>query len=382
MQRLGKWEIVRELSGGGQGLTFVVKDVSDVPDASWLRQIILQSIIKMTTPGQNPTAQHAAADELAATIISETDRPPSTRAVLKQLRATTAKAKTRLRQEVDVLRRIRHPNLMTILDANTNERWFVTEYYDGGRLTDHLHAYRYRPLECLQAFVPLVEGVSELHANSVVHRDIKPDNIFVASDGRLVLGDFGIAFEDGDDPRVTSTMERVGSRDWMPPWAQHGRLDDPTPAFDVYGLGKVLWAMITGSSRLPFRYDYDEKWMLSKRASDAGFPTLRWVDEILEGTVVEHERQIHYPTARELADASRKALTGLESGGHRFVRVRPCVVCGEGFYEESRELESHFPRNSTDGAVRSFRCTRCGHVQLFYFRKDQEPDAWRTLKWK
>jgi len=80
-------------------------------------------------------------------------------------------------------------------------------------------------------------------------------NIFIARDGRLVLGDFGIVFFEGNTDRITESLERVGTRDWMPPWAHTGlRIDDVKPTFDVSCLGRVLWAMLSGRDFLPFWY--------------------------------------------------------------------------------------------------------------------------------
>jgi serine/threonine protein kinase len=99
----------------------------------------------------------------------------------------------------------------------------------------------------------IVEAVAELHNRGYVHRDIKSKNLFIASDGRPVLGDFGIvAFEDDAHTRVTEEFERVGSRDWMAPWAHTGlRVDDVRPSFDVFPLGKLPWVMISGRPILP-----------------------------------------------------------------------------------------------------------------------------------
>src|SRR6185436_16604940 len=112
----------------------------------------------------------------------------------------------------------------------------------------------------------LVEGVATLHRSKQVHRDIKPDNIFVASDGRLVLGDFGLVFfEDDGHTRVSDTFENVGSRDWMPLWAQSMRIDEVEPNFDVFCLGKTLWYMVNGGGKLLAWYFEDPKFDLGRR---------------------------------------------------------------------------------------------------------------------
>jgi len=86
----------------------------------------------------------------------------------------------------------------------------VTQYYPMGSLDQHLDRWRGRPIEALEALRPLVETVAELHGQGLVHRDIKPHNVFL-SDRGLVLGDFGLVFFSGaDSSRVSATYENVG----------------------------------------------------------------------------------------------------------------------------------------------------------------------------
>ena len=69
------------------------------------------------------------------------------------------------------------------------------EYHEKGTLSEHAGEYKGDVFKSLKAFRDIVDAVSKLHSNKIVHRDIKPDNIFVANDGRLVLGDCGLAFK-------------------------------------------------------------------------------------------------------------------------------------------------------------------------------------------
>jgi len=133
-----------------------------------------------------------------------------------------------------------------LLDANADELWMVTEYFANGTLADHLRRYKGDVVKTLEKFRPLVETITSLHKDDFVHRDIKPSNIFVADDGRLILGDFGLVYRINDE-RLTLTKERIGPWQHLPWWASlPERLENPRPALDVFLLGSLLWVMISG----------------------------------------------------------------------------------------------------------------------------------------
>jgi len=164
----------------------------------------------------------------------------------------------RFEREVEALRSIQHPGILRLIEANVTDRWLVTEYHPGGTLANARSRYQGDALSALKAFRSIVDAVAELHKKGYVHRDIKSNNVFIAADGRLVLGDFGIVFfEDPQRTRLTDEYEKVGTRDWMAPWAHIGvRVDDVRATFDVFPLGKLLWTMVSGQRILPPYYTH------------------------------------------------------------------------------------------------------------------------------
>jgi serine/threonine protein kinase len=219
-----------------------------------------------------------------------------------------AKLVTRIEREVTILNKIKHKNVVKLLDFNLDQNWLVMEYQTKGTLDNHLHRYRGQHVAALSAFRPLVEVVANLHAEGVIHRDIKLRNVFVSEHGDLVLGDFGLVFPDELTTRVTRTNERVGSRDWIAPWADTPqRLENPSPTLDVFCLGKVLWCMLSGARFLPFWYhrrkEYDLcemfKWDDQDGKKIPNHYMIAINSDILDNCIVEREEKC-LPSAKEL----------------------------------------------------------------------------------
>src|SRR5262249_24759301 len=203
-----------------------------------------------------------------------------------------------MEKELAALRDVTHPSLVKLLEANSYKKWYVMEYFHRGTLAGHLGRTRGNMLATLRAFRPLVEGVSYLHDNEYVHRDIKPENVFIADDGHLVLGDFGLVISpSAPTERLTDTYENVGSKAWMPGWAMGMRMDEVRPTFDVFCLGKLFWAMLSGKPFLRLWY-YDREEFDVERMFPNAY-AMRWAKRIFKNSIVEHEDDCFF-TAREL----------------------------------------------------------------------------------
>lgn len=245
--RYGRWEVIKKLGEGGQGAVFKVRDAA-LPDPLALR---IQELASELADIAANRGQRAA--DLANNLAMEFRESIGTAVLgvrhgaLKLLHETEpkdlAKALERMRNEIVVYEKIDHPNLIKILDKNIDDKWFVTEFQPGGTLQDHIELYKGNLLGALKAIRPLIEAVSKMHAQNLVHRDIKPGNIFFGESGELILGDAGLVFFQQDrsgHSRVTETFESVGTQDYMPGWAMSQRIDEIRPSFDVFSLGKVI----------------------------------------------------------------------------------------------------------------------------------------------
>lgn len=177
----------------------------------------------------------------------------------------------RLKREIAALQAIKHPNLIRLYDAEKREppRWFVMEYHPNGSLQLQVDLYKGKPLQTITAVQGLAECLSLLHSHPsrYVHRDIKPKNIFVDSHGRLILGDFGIAFpneDDGDRLTIRGTSE-IFSRDWVPDWVRFRQLEEYGPKMDVHMLAKVIYFMVSGGRNVPASQLSDPYFDLTKQ---------------------------------------------------------------------------------------------------------------------
>jgi len=209
----------------------------------------------------------------------------------------------------------------------------------------------------------------------------------VARDGRLVLGDLGLVFFiDGMHTRVTDKYENVGSRDWMPAWAMGMRIEDIRPSFDVFCLGKLLWAMLSGRSILPLWYHHREEFELEKMFP--GDESIKWARQILDRCIVEEEKDC-LQTAADLLEIINKVLPAIKCHAQVVSEenavFRRCEVCGLGSYNrianESISDIRNFGLNPMGSRTfKLFSCSHCGHVQIFHIAdpKNSRPNAWRS----
>ncbi|MFF9017701.1 serine/threonine-protein kinase [Streptomyces sp. NPDC014870] len=157
----------------------------------------------------------------------------------------------RTQKEARAAARITHPGVVTVHDVleHDDRPWIVMQYVDGPSLADAAkEAGTIEPREAARIGLHVLGALRAAHAAGVLHRDVKPGNVLLARDGRVLLTDFGIAAIEGDST-ITRTGELVGSIDYLAPERVRG--GDPGPASDLWSLGATLYTAVEGTS--PFR---------------------------------------------------------------------------------------------------------------------------------
>ena len=226
-------------------------------------------------------------------------------------------AAERFRREAITAANLEHPNIVPVYDVREMDglSYIAMRYVPGETLRERLRRESRLPLDQI---VPIVGAVaaalSYAHRRGVVHRDVKPGNILLEPNGRVLLADFGIARTAGQS-RVTATGEVVGTVQYLAPELIQGA--EAGPGSDIYALGVVLYEMLTG--RPPFEGD-DLMSILYRQIQDPP-PPLRTgapaVDAAL-GPILERALAktpaLRYPTPDALAADVTRAVAALPPG--------------------------------------------------------------------
>ncbi|MEU3789700.1 serine/threonine-protein kinase [Streptomyces fructofermentans] len=157
----------------------------------------------------------------------------------------------RLEREAWAAARVSHRNVVTVYDVATEDGrpWIVMELVRGIALSDLLDAEGpLPPQRTAHIGAEVLAALRAAHEAGVLHRDIKPGNVLMSNDGRVVLTDFGIATVEGSSA-LTMTGEVIGSPEFLAPERALGRT--PGPESDLWSLGVLLYAAVEGNS--PFR---------------------------------------------------------------------------------------------------------------------------------
>ena len=232
-------------------------------------------------------------------------------------------SRKRFRREALTLSKLNHPNIATIHDFDTQQGvdFLVMEYIPGIALSEKLAARPLPEKEVVALATQLAEGLSAAHEHEVVHRDIKPGNLRITTDGRVKILDFGLAklrasaVASPASETVSESYSIAGTLPYMAPeQVLGGEIDART---DLYAAGAVLYEMATGQRAFPtVDASHLTAAILRRSPRPAGSLNPRLSPELsrIIGKCLEKEPEDRYQSAKELAIDLRRLQSGVVSG--------------------------------------------------------------------
>ncbi len=230
----------------------------------------------------------------------------------------------RFRNEMQILADLNHANIARLFDAGETadgQPYLVMEYVEGSPINSYCEEKQLSTEQRLDLFCTVCAAVQYAHQHLVIHRDIKPGNILVTSDGVPKLVDFGIAKLLHQTASLASDLTATAMPFMTPHYASPEQLrgESVTTATDVYSLGVVLYELLSGRS--PYRFKSRVPHEMAKTiCDDEPEKTQKRLNADLDNIVLmamRKEPQRRYSSAEQFAEDIRRHLNGLP------VRARP-----------------------------------------------------------
>jgi serine/threonine-protein kinase len=221
----------------------------------------------------------------------------------------------RFRNEAETLGSLSHPNIVPLYEVreHENQLFLCLAFMAGGSLDKDLPRFREDPRAAARLMVAIARAVHHAHQHGVLHRDLKPSNILLDAEGQPHVTDFGLAKRVDTDASLTQSGTIVGTPRYMAPEQVLGRRAVATTATDFYGLGAILYSLLTGGP--PFRADTVVDTLVQVRESEPVPPSRAnpKVDRDLATMCLkclEKEPGRRYASAEALAEDLERWLAG------------------------------------------------------------------------
>ena len=192
-----------------------------------------------------------------AEVYEATDIINKRKVAIKLIREDVMKNPINLRRfqnEATIASSLSHPNIVKVYNHGTIEGrpYIANEYVKGQTMKDMLDFRSAIPIaEAVSYMTQLTSALYYAHQHNIIHRDIKPQNIYIMPDGTIKLGDFGIAQAEGIDDDLTKASEIVGSVHYLAPEISQGK--PASIQSDIYSAGVTFYELLTG--HVPFDKD-------------------------------------------------------------------------------------------------------------------------------
>ena len=250
-----------------------------------------------TTVDGRYTVRSRLASGGMSTVYLATDQRLERDVALKVLHPHLANDPTflqRLSREAKAAASLSHPHIVGVLDQGEDRHiaYLVMEYVKGHTLRDTLDEQGPLPPRLALALIdPVIEGLAAAHRAGLIHRDVKPENVLIADDGRIKVGDFGLARAISAN---TSTGALIGTVAYLAPELVLGQPADARS--DIYSAGIMLYEMLTGKQPYagdsPIQVAYQHVNAVVGRPSDAAPGLAEDLDELVQWcTAVEAENR-------------------------------------------------------------------------------------------
>ena len=265
--RVGDYELIEEIARGGMGVVWRARQ------RRLKREVALKFVLEGALPGE----------EVAR----------------------------RFRQEAEVAAQLSHPHIVAIYEVGEADgRYFLCmELAEGGNLAQRLQRGPSAPRAAAELVAKLARAVQHAHDRGVLHRDLKPANVLFDGAGEPRVTDFGLARLVTAQAGLTLAGALMGTPSYMSPEQAGGKSDGLTTASDVYGLGAILYEMLSG--RPPFAGEVPVE--VLRRVIDEEPVRLAGMDRDLETiclTCLEKQPEARYRSARVLAEDLERWLAG------------------------------------------------------------------------
>lgn len=219
------------------------------------------------------------------------------------------------RAEAESVAALDHPHIVPVLDSGEHEGllYYTMKLVDGRDLSQLRGKYRDRPADIARLVAVIAAAIEHAHQRGVLHRDLKPSNVLIDTQGAPHVIDFGLAMRLDASAVETATGNPVGTPSFMSPEQARGHRDQITTATDVYGLGTLLYTLLTGHA--PFSGTSAVEILQHVLKDEPPRPRLWYptVDRDLETICLKclaREPKHRYHSAREVADDLNRWLDG------------------------------------------------------------------------